>query len=429
MKYTGITLLFCAATLCTAAQERLDEYIRQGLDNNQVLKQRIISADQAVLALKNAKSYFLPSASLLADYTSAQGGRMITVPMGPAGKNISEQLLPNNFYDVRVHITYPVFNTDIYYNQKASRQEVARQQFEADAFRQELIKDIKEAYYGYCAASNAVRIYENALALVVLNVKENQSLLDNGRGLPANLLRSQSEREDVEARIIEGNNQRVNVRNWLNFLINRPLTDSVLVDVLRLPDSLATVSGADPDVGNRSELRSIDEGIGIAETMLKMDRNYATPKLNAYLDGGSQESNFRVNSGSRYYLVGAQLSVPLFAGGRNRNTIRLATLNLESRRLQKGYLTNQLLTAARAAQNNLASAVATWHASEKRLESATAYFKLVDRGFREGVNTLIEFIDARQQLTTASLQLNISQYTILSQLAEYEWQTASSKIK
>jgi outer membrane protein TolC len=448
MKKIGIAILFCATMHYGTAQERLTGYIRQGLDNNQVLKQKNLSVAEAALALKNANSLSLPSASFLADYTSAQGGRLITVPAGdlmnpvysylnqlgtshkfPQIGNLHEQLLPNNFYDARIHITYPVLNSDIRNNKKISRQEYARQQYETDALRQQLIRDIKQSYYRYCAISNALRIYENALELVVLNVNQNQSLLDNGRGLPANLLRSQSERENIEAKIIDGESQRINARNSFNLLIARPLTDTVLVDELHLPDSLALLPADTPDVRKRSELKSMDEEIGIAETKLKMDRNYVILKLNAYLDGGSQESNFKVSSSSRYYLVGAQLSVPIFAGGRNRNMIRMAELNLESQHIHKDLLSNELLTDANAAQNNLISALSAWHANEKRLVSSKAYFKLIDKGFKEGVNTLIEFIDAREQLTAASLQLNISQYTILSQIAEYEWQTASSKLK
>jgi outer membrane protein TolC len=446
MKRTAITILICSLMGRASAQDRLAGYIRQGLDNNQMLKEKNIAVAQATLSLKTAKSLSLPSAALLADYTSAQGGRRITVPAGdlmnpvysylnqvsashkfPSIGNLNEQLLPNNFYDLRIHITYPVLNSDIYFNKKISSNEAARQQFEADAYRNQLIRDIKLAYYSYCAASNAVRIYENALDLVVLNVRQNQSLLDNGRGLPANLLRAQSEQEEVAARIIQGQNQRANARTYFNFLINRPLTDSVLDDDLRLPDSLSAITSATPDIGKRSEIKSIDEAITIAGTMVKMDRSYVIPKLNAFLDGGSQESNFKFTSGSRYYLVGAQLSVPLFAGGRNRNMIRLAELNLESQQQQKDLLSKQLLTAAMAAQNNLVSALSIRQASLKRQESARAYFKLIDKGYKEGVNTLIEFIDARQQLTDASLQLNLAQYSILSQLAEYEWQTASSK--
>jgi len=51
----------------------------------------------------------------------------------------------------------------------------------------------------------------------------------------------------------------------------------------------------------------------------------------------------------------------------------------------------------------------------------------MDRGFKEGVNSFIEFLDARNQLTTAQLQLNISKYKFLASLAEYERQTAVSQ--
>ena len=145
MKKTGITILLGAVIFSAtaqeriAAQERLTGYIRQGLDNNQVLKQKTIAIDQALLAEKIAKSLSLPSASLIADYTSAQGGRLITVPAGdlmnpvhsylnqlgtshkfPQIRNLNEPLLPTNFYDLRVHIIYPVLNSDIHYNQQIS---------------------------------------------------------------------------------------------------------------------------------------------------------------------------------------------------------------------------------------------------------------------------------------------------------------------
>ena len=63
----------------------------------------------------------------------------------------------------------------------------------------------------------------------------------------------------------------------------------------------------------------------------------------------------------------------------------------------------------------------------KKQEAAAQYFKLMDRGFKEGVNSFIEFLDARNQLTTAQLQLNISKYKFLASLAEYERQTAVSQ--
>ena len=58
----------------------------------------------------------------------------------------------------------------------------------------------------------------------------------------------------------------------------------------------------------------------------------------------------------------------------------------------------------------LASAWAACKATEKQLVAARAYFNLIDKGFKEGANSLLEFMDARNQLTTSALQRNIDQY-------------------
>ncbi|HYC30390.1 MAG TPA: TolC family protein, partial [Chitinophagaceae bacterium] len=70
-----------------------------------------------------------------------------------------------------------------------------------------------------------------------------------------------------------------------------------------------------------------------------------------------------------------------------------------------------------------------YRAAMKQQEAAGNYFKLIDRGYKEGVNSFIEFLDARNQLTTAQLQVNITKYKVFSAVAEHERQTASYLLK
>jgi outer membrane protein len=445
------SLLFIAAwmTIVPAlAQRPLSAYIDTGLNNNLALKDKKVSLEQSLLSLENAKSYFLPSVVFTTDYLSAEGGRIITLPTGdllnpvystlnqltssqkfPMIGNANAQLLPNNFYDARFHITYPLLNTDIYYNRQISRQAVTLQQYEVDIYRQDLIRDIKEAYFYYCSSTETIGIYREALILVDQNVKDNQSLLDNGKGLPANLLRVESEQQNIVAKMIESENQRINARNYFNFLINRPLTDSVDFEEPPTADSLVAGMMETPDIQGRSELKKINTALELYDTRIKLNQRYYIPKLNSFLDLGSQASDFKYNSASRYYYVGVQLTIPVFEGGRNLNNIRLAKLDQTSLRLQKDLLTRRLEMTASTAQNNVASAWAASKAAEKQRLAAKAYFHLIDKGFREGVNSLLEYMDARDQLTTSALQVNIDRYKLLIQLAEYQRQTAVSKLK
>ena len=448
MKKGLFGILLGMVTIPAFAQDNLSRYIDTGLINNQVLKEKNISLEESIVMLKNAKSFFLPALAFNADYLSAQGGRSIELPLGDLlnnaystlneltsshkfsqASNVNQQFLPNNFYDARFRISYPLLNTDLYYNKKISSQEVVMAEYEADIYRQQLVKEIKQAYFTYCSSLDAVRIYQNALQLVDQNLKVSRSLERNGKGLPANILRAESEWQNVSSKIIEAENARVTARNYLNFLINRQLTDSVIYEQHAIPDSSASILSGEPNTRDRSELRELNTGIELSATVIKQNQRFYIPRVNTFLDLGSQASDFEFGTQSRYYLFGAQVSVPIFSGGRNRNNIKLAQLEQSSLLLQKDRLSKQLVVAALAARNNLATAIAEVQAADLQLTAAKAYFNLIDKGYREGINSLIEFIDARDQLTNSSLKLNIARYNVLTQLAEYERQTATSKIK
>jgi outer membrane protein TolC len=72
------------------------------------------------------------------------------------------------------------------------------------------------------------------------------------------------------------------------------------------------------------------------------------------------------------------------------------------------------------ARNSLIASYRNYSACIKQLDAATAYNNLIEKGYREGINTFIETIDARNQLTTASLQLVINKYQLLAAIATYE---------
>jgi outer membrane protein TolC len=84
-----------------------------------------------------------------------------------------------------------------------------------------------------------------------------------------------------------------------------------------------------------------------------------------------------------------------------------------------------LRMSARIARNDLETTVENYHAAQEQYTSAQSYFKLVDKGYQLGVNSLIEFLDARNQLTASDLQQNLRLYEMLTAIARLERETAS----
>ena len=84
--------------------------------------------------------------------------------------------------------------------------------------------------------------------------------------------------------------------------------------------------------------------------------------------------------------------------------------------------------SARVSRNAVETAYQSYQSALKQLEAAESYQRLIERGYKEGVNTFIESIDARNQLNSAQLLVTIDQYRVLIAKANYERETASYEL-
>jgi len=426
------------------AQQVLDTYIKEGLANNLVLQEKNASLEQSLLALKDAKSFFLPSMDFGASYTLAEGGRTIAFPVGdllnpvystlnkltasnkfPQIENVSEQLLPDNFYDTRFRTTLPLLNTDLIYQQQIRKEQVNWTNYQVEIYRATLIQDIRVAYFNFCAAHSSISILKNTLQLVEQNLKDTRSLVENGKKLPASVLRAESELEQVNSLVTEAELKTNNAAQYLNFLVNRPLDQSVSFEDLPLDFSRLDQLLLEDLHPQNPELRAMQSMESIQETVLKSGKNYWVPKLSTYADLGSQGFDWNFDSQSRYLMWGLNFSMPVFQGGRNQNQIQRNVIGLQSVQRQKELVNQKLNLGLQTQRNEVKTLLAALQSSEKKLVSASAYLKLVDKGFKDGSQSLLEFIDARNQYTQAALQKNISAYKLQMAMAQLERQLST----
>jgi outer membrane protein TolC len=323
--------LFCT-TGVLRAQPVLDAYIAEAYANNLVLKEKRVALDKSLLAIREARSLFQPTTWFETQYTLAKGGRTISIPVGdllnpvyqtlnqltgtnsfPTIENVSDQFLPNNFYDVRIRTTMPVINTEIKYSRTIREQQSKISSNEIDIYKRELAKEVKVAYYQHLMSEKAIGILESALTVVRENLRLNQSLLSNGKGLPAYVTRAQAEVASVESQLLTARNNEKNSAAWFNSLLNRPFTDSIRREDL-MPDEshLKLIAAEVSDVERREELKGLSLSKDISETVLKMNRSFRTPRLNTFLDLAAQGFNFDVSKRSFFYLGGLQLQIPLY---------------------------------------------------------------------------------------------------------------------
>ncbi len=445
-----ITLLLFAATITQTTSSQplpdpvLENYLRMAIDSNLVIRQKKTSLEKSLLALHEARSYFIPSVSLGGQYTLAKGGRYIDIPVGdlmnpvystlnqltntnnfPQIENVSEQFLPNNFFDVRVRTTYPIFNPDIKYNKLIKEQQIALSEGELAIYKRELIKDVKTAYYTYLLANEGIRIYENTLTVVQRGLQVNESLFKNGKGLPAYINRSEADVQQVEAQLQNAKNEAEKAKAYFNFLLNRALNEPIELTTPQLTAMNISLNEEQNAVLRREEMKQLETAENINKNVLRLNESFRQPRLNSFLDLGAQGFDFVLNDRGPYYMFGLQLDMPIFQGKRNLYKIDQSRKDLENTITQQQLAAKQIELSAFTARNNILNNISNYHAAQKQVQAAKSYFKLIDRGRTEGTNTFIEWLDARNQLTTAEVQEQINKYRTLIAWADYERQLAS----
>ena len=419
----------------------LDEYVATAFQQNITLQQKSIQVEKAMIALKTAQSLYQPSVAFQGGYQSGEGGRSIAFPVGdllnpvystlnaltkstafPQIANVETNFFPRDFYDVKVQTTMPLYNKDISYNKQIQEQTVSLQREDVSLYKRELVKQIKTAYYNYLLSLGLVKVYENSLNLALEGKKVNEKLLANGKGLPAYLLRSDSEIATIQAQIADAVKQNQAAQYYFNFLLNRELSAEIRID-FEVEKAVAGVYSVVPGV--REELSLLSKSINIQETVLKMNESFYLPKLNGFVNLGSQATLNNISSKSGYYFFGLQMDIPIFSGKRNLYKVKQTQLDIASAKNALDLSTKQFNMATEIAQKNVQSSIVSFQASTKSYEAASAYLRLIEKGYKEGVSTYLETVDARNQWMNAQINYQLKQFNVLIAAAAYEREAAS----
>ena len=437
MKY----LLLLFALPLFGQKSVLDEYVATAFQQNITLQQKSIQVEKAMIALKTAQSLYQPSVAFQGGYQSGEGGRSIAFPVGdllnpvystlnaltkstafPQISNVETNFFPRDFYDVKVQTTMPLYNKDISYNKQIHEQTVSLQREDVSLYKRELVKQIKTAYYNYLLSLGLVKVYENSLNLALEGKKVNEKLLANGKGLPAYLLRSDSEIATIQAQIADAVKQNQAAQYYFNFLLNRELRAEIRID-FEVEKAVAGVYSVVPGV--REELSLLSKSINIQETVLKMNESFYLPKLNGFVNLGSQATLNNISSKSGYYFFGLQMDIPIFSGKRNLYKVKQSQLDIASAKNALDLSTKQFNMATEIAQKNVQSSIVSFQASTKSYEAASAYLRLIEKGYKEGVSTYLETVDARNQWMNAQINYQLKQFNVLIAAAAYEREAAS----
>jgi outer membrane protein TolC len=426
----------------------LDGYIRMGMENNHALKQKELNLEKCLRALREANGLFYPSAALEAQYMLAAGGRSIEMPVGdmlngvysslnsilegmgqtggfPQIENEQIEFLPNNYHDTKVRFIMPLVNAEIYYNRKIKKEQISMMQAELNVYKRELVKEIKTSYYRYLQTIQIVDAYTSAMELVQEAYRVNKKLVENEMAGPEKLYRIEAELSQVKAQLAKAENDQKTAASYVNFLINHPLRQHVTADsaLLKAENDVLTQSSGKPN--DREELSQLNSALQSTLLYYKMKKSYLVPTISNITDLGYQGYSYTFDRDQQYIMNTMNLSWPLFNGFQNRQKAAQARIESESIRSRIDEAELQIELQNQVAQDNYVTSLKAEEANRNSLLSSKEYYKVVNRQYAVGQKSLLDLLDARNQLTGSQIAHTVSHFETLIRLAELERANAS----
>jgi len=440
MKRELIFFIFLIPSLLDS-QPVLESYISYGLGNNLALKQKQSDYEKSIEALREARGLFYPGISLNARYTVSEGGRVIDFPVGdllnpvyatlnaltssnlfPVIENQSVSFLRPNEHETKMRLVQPIFNTDIYYNSKIKKELTYIGGMDVEQYRRELTAEIKKAYYNAAMTDALVSMLADTRRLLVENIRVNRKLLDNDKVTADYMYRSEAELNKFDQELRNAEKNRILANAWFNFLLNKPLTDTIII---QQPEAFPALVSMEEDyasaaIENREEIRKLENYGKITGLQVKMNRSHKLPDLFAVADYGFQGEEYAFNMEQDYMQASAVLTWNLFEGFSNKARIRQAVIQNEMAGNELEEAKKQIELQVIQAINELSAADKGIAAAGSQLKNARESYRIIEKKYGEGQSSLIEYIDARATMTQAEENLIISKFHYLSAFAEFE---------
>ena len=428
---------------------------------------------QAREALTAARAGFLPSLDVQARYTRAAGGRQIDFPAGdllnpvygtlndllrergqdPAFPTIDNQQIPflrDPEQETQLRLQQALFEPRVLHAYRARRHEVDAQRSSVEAFRRELVRDVKVAYFRYLQAEQRVAIsLEASRTLVAENVRTNERLYAAHTVTQDVVLRAEAEELTVAqscARPRPGATRRGRTSTSCSTAHLQTPDDPQPADPAQLLDAACRPPHAvhprrrrrPPPAGRppvhrpppprrtrpprRRRARRRRDFRSVAQSAF-------LPGVSLAVDAGIQGTDYGFAGDRPFVLASVVLRWNLFNGFADRAQVeqaRLQTRRLQTRRTE---LARQIDLQVQTARDAVRVAQRSRAAARRRAEAARTGFRLTKRRYEEGRANQVTFLDARTTRTQADLNLAVTRTTLLIRLAELEFALGMANVE
>jgi outer membrane protein len=404
--------------------------VQAALDANPGITNLTELANAASSRLTQTQAGFLPQITGSAVYTHLDPVSKFALN----GENF--QFAPANNFDAHLTAQYELFDfgkrgasTDL------SRSQVQTAQDNIVVARRDLAFNAAQTYYNILFMRENIRVQDQQIASLVAHRDEMQKRVNAG-------VSTKFDVTTTDVRITQAQNTKLDLQNQLRNqqvqlarLLHKPSQADIPVkgrlDYNPQPVNLEAELAKAAE--NRPEVKLSKDAEQTANLQAKLIDRSNLPSLGVGVQAGGKNGYILPNvaiTDVRFNTVGvAQLTVPIYDGGRNRKQRVEAAANYRGAVARTADTQEQIRADVRQAANNMEFSQARYNNALQQVAQATDALTRAQGRYRYGVGENLDVLDAETQLAQARLaraqamyNYTLGQYQLRRATGEQIWQ-------
>jgi outer membrane protein TolC len=276
-----------------------------------------------------------------------------------------------------------------------------------------------------------IDLFNETELLLKENLRVSEKLFSAQKVTRDAVYRSDAELSKIEQQLLEAKNNLDLSRSYLNFLLNRPLTEDIEIDetILKIEnynfpfDTAYTYA-----LNNREEIVQMETGLEAADNSRKIKKSEYFPGVSVVADYGFQGPKYQFYEDDAYWMASMVFEWNLFRGLQDQAKIEQVALEMRKMQVKLQELKMQLELQVRAVYNRFMLSQKKIEVANKLAFSSEKSYEIVNKKYNEGMAAMVEFLDARNIMTNSQINRILANYDYHASFAELERVTSYYKL-
>ena len=410
----------------------LNQAIEIALSDNPTIKVADLEIERYDYVYKQTISSLYPQVSVSGQYSLAIRNQQMAEGLSFGGKNT---------FNATASLSLPLFAPSVYRQMKLTKTQMAMAVESARANRIDMVAAVRSSFYNVLLAEQSMKVLQEAYETTQRVVDNTKELFENGLAAEYDYITAQVQLSNLKPQLLQAEKGIELTKLQLKMYLSIPeeVEINIIGELDNFRDNVLMHTDYDVDLSKNTTIVNLELQSELLDHQEKLIQTTRMPTIAAFgqisyigqervnLGGllGGMTGGATTENQSKFWWqypinIGAQISIPLFAGFNKTNQIKAIRNQRAQLDVQRDYAERGVKLQVQQSINTLLTARETMLSNELTVEQAQKAYEISYTRYSAGAGTILELNNSLLTLTQAQLNYSQAIYDYLSAHAAYE---------